>query len=186
MRQFIAGVILYTVLLIPPVLHFLESMMYTHMLVQIPLLIVAGWMMGKVVMEKGKPFFDKWNANGVPGITLTIVVTMYWMLPRAMDEALMYWPVEVFKLVGLPLLAGIPLRDSWKKLRAVGQSFVYLNYLPMFGLMAWLYIDTPIQVCNSYLESEQRVLGWGFFIITAAMVLFIIQYVFTDHSEKEV
>jgi hypothetical protein len=185
MKQFMAGIVLYIILLLPPVIQFLESMMYTHMLVQIPLLILAGWLMGKLVIEKGKSFFDKWNANGVPGITLTFIVTMYWMLPRAMDEALLLWPVEAFKFVGLPILAGIPLRDSWRRLQAVGQSFVFLNYLPMFGLMAWLYIDTPIQVCNSYLESEQEILGWGFLIITAAMVLYIIQYVFTDHSESD-
>jgi hypothetical protein len=185
MKQFIAGMILYVILLIPPVLHFMESIMITHMLLQIPLLILAGWLMGKVITAKYKSFFDKWNANGVPGITLVFIVTMYWMLPRAMDEALLFLPVEVFKLIGLPLLVGIPLRDSWQKLKEVGQSFVFLNYLPMFGLMAWLYIDTPVQVCNSYLESEQRILGWGLFIITAAMVLYIIQYVFTDHSEKD-
>ncbi|WP_164216633.1 hypothetical protein [Virgibacillus sp. YIM 98842] len=185
MKQFIAGIILYVILLIPPVLTFMESIMVTHMLLQIPLLILAGWLMGKAVIAKYNSFFEKWNANGVPGITLVFIVTMYWMLPRAMDEALLFWPMEIFKLVGLPLLVGIPLRDSWHKLKGVGQSFIYLNYLPMFGLMAWLYIDTPIQICNSYLESEQRTLGWALFIITAAMVLYIIQHVFTDHSEKD-
>jgi hypothetical protein len=185
MKQCIAGLILYAVLLIPSVLHFLESVMITHMLLQIPLLILAGWLIGKVMVAKYKAFFDKWNANGVPGMTLVFFVTMYWMLPRAMDEALLFWPVEAFKLIGLPLLVGIPLRDSWGKLKEIGQSFVYLNYLPMFGLMAWLYIGTPVQICNSYLESEQRLLGWGFLMITAAMVFYIIQYVFTDHSEKD-
>lgn len=185
MKQCIAGIILYAVLLFPPVLNLLESIMITHMLLQIPLLILAGWLIGKVVITKYSAFFDKWNTNGVPGMTLVFFVTMYWMLPRAMDEALLLWPVEVFKLAGLPLLVGIPLRDSWQKLKEVGKSFVFLNYLPMFGLMAWLYIDSPVQICNSYLEAEQQLLGWGFLILTAFMVLYIIQYVFTDHSENE-
>jgi|SRR5690625_2513085 len=185
MKQLIAGMILYVILLFPPVLNFLESIMITHMLLQLPLLIFAGWLIGKVITEKYKDFFDKWNANGVPGMTLVFFVTMYWMLPRAMDEALLFWPVEFFKLVGLPLLVGIPLRDSWNKLKEVGQSFVFLNYLPMFGLMGWLYIDTPVQICNSYLEAEQQILGWGFLVITVAMVLYLIQYVFTDQSEKD-
>src|SRR5690625_2757692 len=115
MKQCIAGLILLVILLTPPVLTFMESIMVTHMLLQIPLLILAGWLMGKAVIKKYNYFFEKWNENGVPGITLVFIVTMYWMLPRAMDEALLFWPVEAFKLVGLPLLAGIPLRDSWQK-----------------------------------------------------------------------
>ncbi|OZU88781.1 hypothetical protein CIL03_10875 [Virgibacillus indicus] len=185
MKQTISGVVLFCILLIPPVRTYMESIMILHMLVQLPLLILAGWLAGKVVIQKFSRFFAKYNENGVPGITLVIIITMYWMLPRAMDEALTFYHVELFKFLGLPFLVGIPLRDSWHKLKAVGKSFVYLNYLPMFGLMAWLYIDTPIQICNNYLEVQQKVLGWGFLIITAFMVLYIIQFVFTDHSEQE-
>ena len=186
MRQTISGIVLFGVLLIPPVRTYLESIMILHMLVQLPLLILAGWLAGKAVINRYNHFFDKYNGNGVPGIILVIIITMYWMLPRAMDETLVFHYLEIFKYAGLPLLVGIPLRDSWNKLKSVGKSFVYLNYLPMFGLMAWLYIDIPVQVCNNYLEAEQKVLGWGFLIITAFMVLYIIQYVFTDHSERKV
>jgi hypothetical protein len=54
----------------------------------------------------------------------------------------------------------------------------------MFGMMAWLYIDSPIQVCNNYLESEQKMLGWGFLLITLFMLLHILQKVFVDQTEK--
>lgn len=94
-----------------------------------------------------------------------------------------YPAVELFKFISLPIV-GILLADSWKKILLIGRSFVFLNYLSMFGLMAWLYIDAPIQICNNYLVAEQKALGWGFAIITAAMVLFTLQYVFIDHSEN--
>ncbi|PAV31035.1 hypothetical protein CIL05_04825 [Virgibacillus profundi] len=185
MKQAVSGIVLYGILLIPPVRIYMESIMVLHMLVQLPLLILAGWLVGRIVINKFQRFFAKWNGNGIPGILLVMIITMYWMLPRAMDEALTYTSVEIFKFIGLSLFVGVPLRDSWNKLKGVGKSFIFLNYLPMFGLMAWLYIDSPIQICNNYLELEQKILGWGFLIITAVMVLYIIQMVFTDHSEEE-
>ncbi|GGB53800.1 hypothetical protein GCM10011409_34290 [Lentibacillus populi] len=183
MKQAGIGLSLYGLLMIPPVVHFLESVMLFHMLVQLPLLIVAGWLMGGIFIGKFINFFTKWNASGIPGILLFIIITMYWMLPRVLDEAVSLWYMELFKFISLPFLAGLCLRDSWCKLKIVGKSFVYLNYLPMFGLMAWLYIDTPIQICNNYLEDQQKVLGWGFLFITICMIIYILQQVFSDQSE---
>lgn len=54
----------------------------------------------------------------------------------------------------------------------------------MFALMGWLYVDSPIQLCNNYLEIEQQVLGGGFLLITGLMILYIIQVAFTDRSES--
>src|SRR5699024_6853354 len=101
MKQGGIGLVLYGLIVIPPVSAYLESVMITHMLVQMPLLVVAGWLIGQIVIEKGQTFFDRWNANGVPGILLVVFITMYWMLPRAMDEALVEWYMEWFKFIAL-------------------------------------------------------------------------------------
>jgi len=183
MKQAGLGSILYIMLAIPPISTYLESIMITHMLIQLPLLIIAGFLIGKGILQKWTSFFTNWNDNGVPGMILIVIITMYWMLPRALDEALTISYVQVFKIVSLPLV-GILLRDSWKKIQTLGRSFIFLNYLSMFGLMAWLYIDSPIQICNNYLETEQKMLGWGFLLITIWMILFLIQAVFTDHSRE--
>ncbi|MEN1967301.1 hypothetical protein WMZ97_04400 [Lentibacillus sp. N15] len=185
MSQMKTGIVLYCLLLLPPTVQFLESIMLFHMLVQLPLLIMSGWLIGSYIMERFHSFFDRFNNNGIPGILTVIMITMYWMLPRALDEALTLWYNELFKFVSLPLLAGVLLRDSWKKLQTVGKSFVYLNYVPMFGLMAWLYIDSPIQICNNYLAGQQKILGWGFLFITTGMILYLLQKVFTDSSEPQ-
>jgi len=181
-RSLIGGGV-YALLLLPPVVHWMESIMIVHMLIQLPLLIIAGYLIGNDMIKRLAPFFEKWNANGVPGILVFVFITMYWMLPRAMDEALSFWYVEWFKFISLPI-AGIFIADSWNKIKGTGKAFVYLNYLPMFALMAWLYIDSPIQICNNYLETEQKVLGWGLAFITLFMVLYIVQYVFTDQSDE--
>ena len=185
MRNLIYGLILYIILLLPPVTSFLESIMITHMLVQMPLLIVAGLFIGDFLTRKFPTFFNTYNGSGIPGIVLVYIVTMYWMIPRAMDEALLLQTVEIFKYISFPFLVGVPLRDSWPKLTSLGKGFIIFNYLPMFGMMAWLYIDSPIQICNNYLESEQKVLGWGFFVIMLFMLLYIVQSVFVDRSEEQ-
>lgn len=183
MKQTIVGIVLYILLWVSPIITLVESIMILHMLVQIPLLIIAGWLVGQFVMIKYRSFFTKWNDNGVPGVLIFVFITMYWMIPRAMDEALGIWYIELFKFVGLPL-AGLVFRDSWEKLQILGKSFIFLNYISMFGLMGWLYVDSPIQLCNNYLELEQKILGWGFLFITAGMIIYIVQLAFTDQSEK--
>jgi len=183
MKQPGFGVIILGLLILPPIKDYLESYMLLHMLVQLPLLILSGWLIGKITEHKSINFLGIWNTNGVPGIILFVFITMYWMLPRALDEAVTISYIEIFKFVSLPL-AGFFLRDSWEKIQALGRGFIFLNYLSMFGLMAWLYIDSPIQICNNYLETQQKALGWGFLIITIGMVLYILQAVFTDHAEE--
>ncbi|HLR03605.1 MAG TPA: hypothetical protein VK111_12735 [Virgibacillus sp.] len=183
MKRFSAGMGLYIFLLIPSVVNWMESIMIVHMFLQLPLLIVSGVFVGKTMIRPFSRLFSNWNANGVPCIMIAVFMTTYWMLPRAMDEALSDPYVEWFKFVSLPLV-GICIVDSWKKLNGIGKGFLFFNYLPMFGLMAWLYIDSPVQVCNYYLTTEQRVLGWGFAFITCCMIFYIIQYVFTDHLKK--
>jgi len=184
MKQTLIGGGMYFLLILPPIVKWMESIMIIHMLIQLPLLIVSGYLIGKTVIRRFPRFFDKLNANGVPGILLAIFITMYWMLPRAMDEALTLWYIEGFKFISLPI-AGMFAKDSWNKIQGIGKAFVYLNYLPMFALMAWLYIDSPIQICNNYLETEQKALGWGFALITIFMILYFVQYVFTDHSDDD-
>lgn len=178
------GALLYLILIIPPIRSYMESIMIIHMLIQLPLLMVVGWFLGKYIVYKAPKVFHAINENGVPGIILIVAITMYWMLPRTLDEALTLPQYEVFKFISLPL-AGLLLADSWAKMKEVGQIFIYLNYLSMFALMGWLYLDSPIQICNNYLIMQQKTLGWGFIFITASMIVYVLQYVFTDHRHIE-
>lgn len=177
------GFVLFLILIIPPVRILMESIMVVHMLVQLPLLVIAGWLLSSYFQIRLPKLFDKWNGYGIPGIILVVIITIYWMIPRTLDGALNSWNVELFKFISLPILVGVPLKDSWKKLASLGKSFIIFNYISMFGLMSWLYIDAPVRICNNYLEAEQKVLGWGFLVITAGIILYMLQNVFTDQSE---
>src|SRR5690625_7966333 len=118
--------------------------MVTHMLVQMPLLIVVGLFIGDFVTKKFPRFFNKYNKSGIPGIVLVYIVTMYWMIPRAMDEALLLQTVEIFKYISFPFFVWVHLLYSWPKLTSLGKGFFIIYYFQVFGMMSWFYITYSI------------------------------------------
>ncbi|WP_249870005.1 hypothetical protein [Oceanobacillus saliphilus] len=185
MKQAAYGLVLYIFLMLPPVTALAESIMAIHMHMQMPLFVIAGMLMTPFFQKKFPNLFSKWNSNGIPGIILFMIIVLYWMLPRTMDEALTIPAVEIFKFVSLPFLAGVPLRDSWKKLETRVKNIIYISLSAIFGFMAWLYIASPNQLCNNYLIVEQKTLGWGFVFLAACIFIYFIQTLFIDETEYE-
>lgn len=185
MKQSIYGLLLLLALILPPVANLMESVMVIHMHMQMLLLIFTGFLMARFFQLRFPHFFEKWNGNGVPGILLFVIIVVYWTLPRSMDEALNEQSMELFKFVSLPLLAGIPLRDSWKKLRPIGKDITFYFFAILFFGMGWLYIDSPVQLCNNYLVIEQITLGWGFLTTAICMVIYKVYIAFVDPSKYE-
>lgn len=185
MKQVYYGVVLLIFLILPPVAKLMESVMIIHMHMQMPMLIIAGILIGKYVQIKFPHFLEKWNQNGVPGILLFLVIWIFWMIPRTMDESLTQLSMEIFKFVSLPFLAGIPLRVSWKKLHSTVKYSIFLFLTLLFLAMGWLYIRAPIQLCNNYLLIEQITLGWGFLTMAICMLVYLIYITFFDLSKYE-
>jgi hypothetical protein len=116
---------------------------------------------------------------------LFIIISLYWMLPRAMDEALNSQSMQLFKFFSLPFLAGIPLRDSWNKLNSRGKGLIFVSFTILFTGMGWLYIYAPVQLCNNYLLIEQITLGWGYITMALCMLIYMLYLTFTDSSQYE-
>jgi amino acid transporter len=185
MGQFLFGLALLLGLMLPPVAELMESIMIVHMHMQMPMLVIAGFFMARLIQDKFPRFFEKYNQNGVPGILLFTIIMCYWMLPRTMDEALTIPIVEAFKFISLPFLAGIPLRDSWKKLSARLKNGVIILFTFLFLMLGWLYIQTNAQLCNNYLVIDQVILGWGFMTMAICMVIYIAYIFLVDPSQYE-
>ncbi|MFD2444974.1 hypothetical protein ACFSO7_13470 [Bacillus sp. CGMCC 1.16607] len=185
MNQSFYGLLLFIFLIIPPVAKFMESVMIMHMHMQMPMFVIAGLLMARFFQVRFKGFFEKWNSDGVPGMILFSIVMVYWMLPRTMDEALTVQGVEMFKFISLPFLAGIPLRDSWKKLGARGKNIIIIFFTILFLGLGWLYIQSQDQLCNNYLVIDQIILGWGFLTTAIGMVIYLGYTFFIDPSEYE-
>lgn len=185
MKQAMYGLILFIFLALPPVVKISESIMVIHMHMQMPLLVISGMLMTPYLKQKFPKFFAKWNSDGVPGIILFFIIISYWMIPRAMDDAIANLGVEVFKFISFPFLAGVPLRDSWGKLTKRWKNITYIVITLLFGLMAWIYIFAPTQLCNNYLVTEQKALGWTFLFMALCVLIYFIQTLFIHEEDDE-
>ncbi|MDG5785982.1 DUF1404 family protein [Evansella sp. AB-P1] len=183
MNQFTIGLLLWIFMILPPVSNLLESIMIMHMHMQMPLLVIAGFLMAKYFQQRFPHFFEKWNSNGFPGMLLFIIIMVYWMIPRTMDDALVLTSVQVFKFISLPFLAGIPLRDSWPKLSKAWKIVIITIFTLMFFAMGFLYIFSPEQLCNNYLVIEQVTLGWGFITMAICMVIYLLYDAIVDPAD---
>ncbi|MHA6252861.1 hypothetical protein [Oceanobacillus sp. CAU 1775] len=184
MKKSVYGLVLFLFLILPPVATLAESIMAIHMHMQMPLFLISGMLMAPFFQKKFPKFFEKWNGNGIPGILLFMIIVIYWMIPRTMDEALTIQAVEIFKFISIPFLAGVPLWDSWKKIGPKIQNAVFIVISVMFAALAVLYIASPVQLCNNYLMVEQRTLGWGFVFFAACIFFYFIQSLFVKWEEE--
>ena len=125
-----------------------------------------------------------------PGILLFTIVLLYWTLPRAMDEALTLMPGELFKFFSLPFLAGIPLRNSWSKLKTVWRNTTIIHFTIVFVVWGWVYIQSPTALCNNYLQTRSSSDGgflsrhfvWFFFLSTRCLLILVNTKTF--HSDR--
>lgn len=185
MTQFLLGLALYIFLALPPVANFAEANMTIHMHMQMPGLVIAGFLMGSYFEMRFASFFQKWNQNGVPGILLFVIIVVYWTIPRSMDETLNIVGMEVFKFISLPFLAGIPLRNSWKKITTKAKNWIIVGFTIKFLGMGLLYIYSPDQLCNNYLKLDQLTLGWSFLTTGIGMVGYLLYIAMIDPSKYE-
>lgn len=178
MNRALAAIGLIGLLALPAARGVLEREMVTHMLVQMPLLVLAGIFTASVIPQRVKVELAHWNRGGIPGALLAVLVSSWWMVPRALDSALASPGAELWKFVSLPLLAGVPIAISWRPLGVIGRGFVVVNVLPMWAVVGWLYIAAPVRVCNYYLLGQQEVAGRGLLWVTivAAIVLAAVSF----------
>ena len=167
-RAYLAA-LLFVVLATPVARDVLEGVMVAHMLVQIPLLAVAGALAVAALPLPLRARIAGWNRGGVSGALLAVIASSWWMVPRALDWALASPLMEAAKFVTVPLFVGAPLALSWSTLGSMGRGFVLANVLPMWAVVGWAYIAAPVRVCNYYLADQQVVAGVGLVIASIAL-----------------
>ena len=153
----------------------LTALMSLHMLVQIPLLVLAGlfaeraWRAGHPPRAGARPR-PAWSYNeyGIPGLLLVSLVGAGWMIPKALDDALTDWRVAAFKYLGL-LVCGWVLGASLRHSNVVIKLFFLGNFCWMSAIVGMIYLDQPIRLCNAYLQDDQDWSGRG--LIALAIVL---------------
>jgi len=148
--------------------HWLEATLAGHVLVQMPLLALSGWLFGSALGAKLDPVVERWNRFGLAGFTLAIFTILFWMVPRSIDSAVAYPGYEMFKFVSIPC-AGAALALSFPRTHPVFAGALKANLVSMAAVLAWVYTVAPVRLCNSYLASDQKMLGTGMAVLVGVL-----------------
>lgn len=165
---------------VPPLRTLIEQSMLWHMAIQMPLLILTGWLL----MASGSPLpvarasrranqqtpmqintqinrqASEWNVYGLTGFVFSFITITYWMLPSAIDRAVVLPSADVIKLLSL-LACGASLRHSSVRAPALIQLFFLGNFLAMMLWLGSYFLQTDLRLCNAYSLQSQINTGWG-------------------------
>ncbi len=160
----------------PLVRESLEQYMLTHVLIQLPLLVICGMCIADDMVEQTK--FTIAYQYSLPLVAIALVTAMIWMLPRMLDISLEHSSYVWAKFISLPFLLGLPLRLGWRNVGPITKAFIITNILSMLIVLAWLYIEAPTRLCNYYLIDEQHNLGISLIYISGLVSLYWIAKLF--------
>lgn len=154
-----------------PLRGLLEGTMALHMAVQMPLLIALGTFVAISLRDREPRWFAAADWLGIPGLVAVLLASSFWMLPRALDEAVADPAFDLVKFVTLPLLVGLPLGLSWRRMPPLGRAFIWANFIPKLGAIGGLYLGAPIRLCAYYRLDQQQLAGWTLIAIAIALGL---------------
>jgi len=134
----------------------LEATMWRHMLVQLPLLVACGALLRPWL--RLAPGAARWDAQGLATLTGAAFATTYWMIPRALEQALAAPFATAMKFASL-LLLGALLPGAMRRAHVVVQLFFVANICAMMAIAGMLYRELPQRLCNAYLLDDQELTG---------------------------
>ncbi len=155
---------------VPPLGSWLMQSMLTQMLVQIPLIFFAAAIWGSRRQAVYGPVWQRWNAQGAPGLLGATFCVACWMTPIALDHAAANpaWnAAKVVSLVAAGWIAGI----SWRYASNITRIFYLGNMVWMSITVGMLYQESNQRLCNAYLWDDQAVTGE---VLVAASIVFAI------------
>src|SRR5699024_5713962 len=139
MKQAIYGLILLAFLALPPARELAESIMSIHMHMQMPLIAVSGFLLTPFLQKTFPNFFAIWIDKCLLGFVLDLVVILYCMIPKAMDDAFVSGFVEFMKFLSWWLM-GVSLRDCWGQASYFMKNAVVFTIGIIYIIMAGVYI----------------------------------------------
>jgi hypothetical protein len=167
------AVLLVLVLSAPPVRYHLEATMTAQMLVQLPLLVAGGWLLSGAVPPRSLAGVERWNHRGITGLVLVTVTAAFWMLPRSLDAATSHPLIAAAKYLSVPLLIGLPFGVSWPRMGFVVRGVFLVELVATCFRLGWLYLISPIRLCNNYGLNDQQRLGGYMLAIGGGLLVWL-------------
>lgn len=112
--------------------------------------------------------YGKTDEYGIVGLSFFLLLSAYWMIPKALDDVLASFDAELLKFTAF-FLAGVVLPGALSRANRVTQLFFLGNFSWMMAMVGLLYQDTAVRVCNSYLLDDQVVAGRGLVALSIAI-----------------
>jgi hypothetical protein len=142
----------------------LEKTMLGHMVTQLPMIFLGGLLLfGRAA--RNSAVLASYDRHGLTGLTALLLISSYWMIPRALEFSLTMPGYEAAKFASWALLGAV-LPGSIARANIIIQLFFLGNYCAMTAIGGMLYQDVPEQLCNAYLKDDQALTG-AFLIIVA-------------------
>lgn len=165
----IGGIVTVAVFLRVP----LEGTMSAHMLVQLPLLALCGFVAGDALRRRPPrwlAFAQTFNAGGATGLLAASLVMIAWMLPRLLDAARLDPAVDALK-VATVCGAGCAIALSWPRCPRLWRGVVHLEAIATLARFGWGYLATDQRLCASYLLQDQQLTGRALLVAAAVWAL---------------
>jgi hypothetical protein len=148
----------------------LEATMARHMAIELPMLFALGWFAAHVSQSRSPLPLPPWNVSGLPAFFAALLITGFWMLPVALDLAVLDTRVGVIKVFSM-VTAGAATGASWRRAGLVMQAFFVFNWVWMTLTIGLLYQNAPQQLCSVYLSDQQAAAGSGMVFLSLAVLI---------------
>jgi len=146
---------------VPPLRSVIEQSMAWHMVFQMPLLVLAGALAAGAWPQRFMlNQLTAFNHFGLTGFMAAQAIIAYWMLPLAIDRAVVSPSFDAIKILSL-LTCGTLLFSAFKRAPGALQLF-FMGY--WVSMMCWLgiyFATTDLRLCNAYSLESQVSAGYG-------------------------
>jgi hypothetical protein len=157
---------------VPPFRFLIEQSMFVQMVIQMPLLFIAGALLNRLSISKNiTNIFGYWNVFGLTGFMLAQNILIYWMLPISIDRAVIMPLVDVAKVLTM-ILAGFFVGDALNKSPAALQLFFIGYFVAMMIWLGMYFIYTDARLCNAYSLNSQYWTGYGLCAISVMVAAY--------------
>ena len=170
---------------VPPFRFLIEQSMFVQMVIQMPLLFVAGAFLNSLaIAKKITNTWGYWNVFGLTGFMLAQNILVYWMLPISIDRAVVMPLVDVAKVMTM-ILAGFFVGDALKKSPAALQLFFIGYFVAMMIWLGMYFIYTDSRLCNAYSLNSQYWTGYGLCAISVMVAAYWSYRVVLKNEKKD-
>lgn len=167
MIHFFLAVIFAIILVSPPIDNYLDVVMARHVLIQIPSLLLLGYLAG---IKKDTSGFNPYGLSGLIFFTGTII---FWMIPRSLDNAVLFNSIDQIMHLNM-FIAGFFLRSSISLIPFMVKGVYLIQSIAMSTALGVLYLNYPSWVCAVYTIEQQKETGRGLLFISAAVFLLFV------------